>query len=295
MGGIWPNLILGGTPHAGVPTLHRSLDKHPSIFMCPRVGSGFFSRTWDRVETDADAFGEAERSYLDLFAEGRDQPVRGEASPGYFIHPQAPERIAETIPDARVVLALRDPVERAHAWWSLARARTPDVGAFGPLVERELERVDPRFPGFLSPGRYGTHLERWIEAIDRDRIRVVVFADLVEHRLDVFEEIADHVGVDPEAMAGIEDGGLHDPHRVPRNAVAAWIRSSERVARIARTVLPEEWRIRLGDEVLAQQPETPSIDPDARERLAAFYAPEIERAEELVGRDLADLRRTWDR
>lgn len=293
MGGPWPNLVIAGVPKAGTTSLHRYLDQHPEIFMCPVKESTFFSHTWDEVADDPDALEEAKAGFLELFEEGRDHPVRGDTTPGYLQHPRAADRIAGTIPDVRILFVLRDPVERAHSWWLMAKRRGWDVPDFPTLVEEEIEQGEPR-DGFLPAGRYGTHLERWLERFDRDQIKVMLFADLGEDTLAFLEEIAAFVDVDPDAMARVDHETVHNPYREPRNRVAGWLRTSEPVAKVARLVLPKEWRITIGDELLVRKPPKPPIEPKARDRLAAFYEPEVARAEDLLGRDLPELRASWD-
>lgn len=293
MGGLWPNLVVPGVPKAGTSALHRALGQHPEVFTCPVEKIGFFSRTWDRVEDDPEAFGDEERAYLETFEPGRDHPVRCETSPGYFTHPEAPARIRETVPDVRLLFILRDPVDRARSWWGLARGYRAEIGGFSAFVDRELDRPDPAYPGFLPPGRYGTHLERWMKHVDRDRILTVVYDDLVQDPSSCLAEVAAFLDVDPGPMRDVDVADRHDPSPVPRNALAGWLRRSDRVARLARKVLSEEWRVTLGDEVLAEEVETPPIDATASRRLARYYEPEIARLEELLGRSVPELRRTW--
>lgn len=293
MAGPWPNLVIAGVPKAGTTSLHRYLDQHPEIFMCPVKESTFFSHTWDEVADDPEALDEAKREFLELFEAGRDHPVRGDTTPGYMQHPKAADRIRETTPEARILFVLRDPVERAHSWWLMARRRGWDVPDFPTLVEEEIAAGEPR-GGFLPAGRYGTHLERWLDRFDRDQVKVMLFADLGGDTLAFLEEVAAFVGVDPDAMARVDHETVHNPYREPRNRVAKWLRTSETVARLARATLPESWRIKIGDEILVTKPDKPGIDPEARDRLVEVYAPEVERTEELLGRDLPELRGSWD-
>lgn len=292
MGGLWPDLIIAGLPHAGVPTLHRYLDKHPSIFMGPERRPRFFAEVWDEVEDDPDAFREAEQAFLAGFEEGRDLPVRGHAHPDCIVHQEAPGRIRETIPDARVLFVLRDPAEHAHAWWTTARRRGRELGSFPEFVEDELSDGGPAQGSIVDFGRYGTHLARWLDPFDRERIRVVLFTDLVDDPRPVLAEIARFVEVDPEPFREVDLEDLHNPYGAPRNAAARWLRSNETVSRLARLTLPKDWRIYIGDDLLVERRERPSAGDAAVDELWELYDPEIDRLEELLDRDLGALRRT---
>lgn len=293
MTGPWPNLLIAGAPKAGSTSLHRYLDQHPAIFMCPKKEVAFFSGTWDDIADDPDALEEAKRDYCSLFEEGRDHAVRGDTSPAYLQHPRTPARIAGEIPDARILVVLRDPVKRAHSWWLMARRRGWDVPDLATVVDTELKREETKWNGCLPPGRYGTHLKRWLDRFDRDQLKVMLFGDLKADTLAFLEEIAEFVDVDPDGMKQVDYETVHNPYREPKNRLAKWLRTSEPVAKAARLLLPEETRIYLGDELLVDKPDKPPIDPDARDRLAAFYEPEVAQAEELLGRDLSELRASW--
>src|SRR5690349_6946884 len=86
------------------------------------------------AETTASRRVEGEATYLRLFAAARDERYRGEASPSYIWHPSAPDAIDERVRDARVIIALRDPVDRAYSAFLHAR-RSTERRTFLQVVE----------------------------------------------------------------------------------------------------------------------------------------------------------------
>src|SRR5437763_505157 len=100
----WPNLFVVGAPKAGTTSLWLYLDRHPDIWMAPVKEPQFFSGLW----YDQD-------SYLRLFAPGARFKLRGEASPSYLAKAGVAEASKRVSPDARIVIMLRDPVERAYS------------------------------------------------------------------------------------------------------------------------------------------------------------------------------------
>src|SRR4051812_18863671 len=107
MGGNLPNLLIVGAAKAGTTSLHAYLDLHPSVFMSRRKELKLFNRpTW---REDLDGY----RAQFPVAA-----PIRGESSPAYSMAPwigSVPERIHETIPEAKIVYMVREPVERTIA------------------------------------------------------------------------------------------------------------------------------------------------------------------------------------
>lgn len=288
----WPNLFIVGAGKAGTTSLHRYLGEHPEIFMCPEKEAQFFSKRWDGAD-DADDLAAAKASFLELFADAGDAPIRGTTSPDYIWRPEVPQRIAQVVPDARILASLRDPIERAWSGYLMRVRRGAPREGFLEEVRADLSGDDDQ-PQLVRRGFYAQHLERYLDRFGRDRVKVVLFEDLKSDTLGLLQEIAGFLDVDPEAMERVDHETVHNPYGVPRNAVARWLLQDESIKAVARRLLPEDLRIALGEHVLLEKPDKPTMDPKAREILVEAYEPEIERLEAMLGRDLPELRVSWD-
>lgn len=289
----WPNFFLIGAAKAGTTSLHRYLDEHPEIFMSPVKETYFFSETLDELEDDPEALDDAIEDYLALFGDAGDAPVRGESTPGYLWWESVPERIEAHVDDPRFAVSLRDPVERAYSDYWMARRKGLEDRSFLERVRDELDALEPREHGFVAPGLYHRHLERYVDRFGRESLHVVLIEQMKQDPLGVLQGLARFLDVDPEAMAEVDYETVHNPHGVPKNPLAGWLRESELVARASRLVLPERVRIYLGEHVLVEKQEKPPIDPEARAVLEEVYEPEIAALEKMIGRDLPELRSSW--
>lgn len=298
--GPWPTFVICGAPRSGTTSLHRYLGQHPDVFMSPVKETHFFGRRLDEAEAkarsgeDPSAVEHAEAWYLELFAEGKDATARGEATPAYFYHPKAADRIASYLPGGTVLFLLRDPIERAHSHFCFRLREGYLDTTFEAFLEDRLAK-DPRAEedDYLRVGRYHTHVSRYVDAVGEDRVKVLLFDHLKERPLDVLEDVAPFLGVDPGPMADVEYGKKHNPYGRSRNRLAHFLRTDDRVRRAARLVLPKPVRIWLGEDVLLDRVEKPPLTEEAVEMLRPLYAPEVERLEELLGRELPELKRTW--
>jgi hypothetical protein len=114
---IWPNFFIVGVAKAGTTSLAYWLKQHPQIFIPAIKEPRFFAH--DLVEPFVRPVIQ-EEEYLKLFQGAGNYPARGEASTSYFTHwQQVPERIKSNVSDARIIILLRDPVERAHSAWMM--------------------------------------------------------------------------------------------------------------------------------------------------------------------------------
>jgi hypothetical protein len=138
--------------------------------------------------------------------------VTGEASPYYLFHPLAAARAARILPDARLVVLLRDPVERAwsHYRHEVRAGREPlgfaDALAAEPVrlagAEAALRAgltnaatLAHRTSSYIARGRYAHQLRRWLEHYPREQLLVVQAEALFEEPVREFGRVVEHLGV----------------------------------------------------------------------------------------------------
>ena len=209
-----PDFLVVGTQRGGTTSLYRYLCDHPAVV--PAVlekGVHYFdtrpgrSAAWyrSRFPTSWARTRAARRSGA--------PSVTGEASPYYLFHPAAPTRARAIVPDARIIVLLRDPMTRAYSHHRHERMRGFERLPFDEAVRREAARLDfdaadidgdpaasfrHRHFSYVARGRYFEQLERWFAAFPANRIHVIVseqfFAEPERVFLDVqrFLELPEH-------------------------------------------------------------------------------------------------------
>ena len=152
--GALPNLVIIGAMKCGTTSLHACLDAHPDIAMARPKELNFFLGPADGGAGWAEGNWHRGPEWYAARFDPR-APVRGEASPGYTspAHPEAAGRMAALIPGARLVYAVRDPIERAISQYRHHRregteTRAPEEALLDPASQyvsrgRYLERLAP--------------------------------------------------------------------------------------------------------------------------------------------------------
>jgi hypothetical protein len=180
-----PDFLVLGTQKGGTTSLFAYLADHPQVIAPTAKELHHFDYRYHRGSIWY-------RSRFPLRASLRHREGggrTGEASPSYLFHPDVPGRVAADLPDARLVVLLRDPVERAHSHWRHQVRLGVEQLAFADAVEAEAERLSAPDAdvGLFSPlrefsyvhrGRYGEQLARWIDAVGRERLLVLRSDDL---------------------------------------------------------------------------------------------------------------------
>ena len=103
MGKRLPNFLGLGVQKGGTTTLQRMLEQHPSVFLSPRKELHYFSLH----------YAQGQSWYEHQFCDADEVQLCGDITPYYLFHPHAPARVQALLPHARLIVLLRDPVERA--------------------------------------------------------------------------------------------------------------------------------------------------------------------------------------
>ncbi len=172
-----PNFLYIGPDKAGSSWLHEMLIRHPEVYLTPAKDLYYFDRYYDRGTS----------WYAEQFRDAADQPVVGEVCQDYLFHDQAAARIAETLDHPRMMVSLRDPVERAWSSWLYARKHGMWPDEFG----RALREV----PELLGHSRYATGLDRFGAHFDRDLFHIAVFDDLATDPQSFLDATTDFLAV----------------------------------------------------------------------------------------------------
>ena len=213
-----PSFLIVGAQRCGTTSMYKTLSQHPMVL--PAVvhkGAHYFDT----------GYGHGPAWYRGHFplqitarraapAPGR-LPITGESSPYYMFHPLAGQRIATDLPGVRLLVLLRDPVERAYSAHTHETARGFETEPFERALELEPMRLageeekliaDPAYRShshqhhaYVARGRYADQLRRLEALFGRDRMHVVDSQRFFTDPEPVFAEVVDFLGIG--AAAGI--------------------------------------------------------------------------------------------
>jgi len=178
-----PNLIVIGAQKCGTSGLHYYLSLHPEVSMSAPKELNFFI---------------AERNYprgLEWYSRHFDPSARcrGEASPNYTTYPQhlgVPERMAEVVPDAKLVYIVRDPIERITAHWVHNYAKRREKGTLSETL------LHPN-TSYVSRSKYFMQLQRFLAHFPEEQILVLDNQDLRDERMPTLRRLFEFAGGDP--------------------------------------------------------------------------------------------------
>ena len=290
-----PSFFLVGAPRCGTTTLNEVLDAHPEIFMSANKEPWFYAIS-DRSEPftgPGDGQGIRSRSdYEALFEASGSAVAVGEASTLYLSSEHAAERIALDVPDARIVVTLRDPVQRAFSNFSQHRWQARETLGFDEALAAGPGRVASGWAPFWdyeALSRYGAQLENWFRVFDREQVHAILFDDLVTRRNEVLSDLYGHVGVDPSFRP--PDPGAVNASGQPKSArLHAFLRGSSGPKRLLKAMVPSKARAAMREGVDRRNVSKAELPADQRPALEARLRTDLEHAGDLLG---ADLVKRW--
>jgi Sulfotransferase family len=305
-----PDFLILGAPKAGTTALHAALTQHPDVFMCrpkePKYwicddapppawrgpGDMHSRQEWLWRRTD----------YERLFDGAPADRLRGESTPFYLWHRGAQRRIAASLPDARLIAVVRDPIDRAYSnWMHLWSDGLEPVCDFEAAFARERERIDAGgapFWRYAELGRYGEQLGHLFGLVDPSRVLVLRYRSIVDDPRGAVDRTCEFLGLTPGLVDSI-------PHDNSRNFVTPGLRA-QALGKVVRSgawlgqfAPPQVWRHAsaplLSRLARSGAPSRPLLAPEARERLLPAFADDIRLLSSLTGEDFGDWLSTRSR
>jgi len=271
-----PNLVIAGVARGGTTSLFSYLGAHPDICPSRRKETEYFSPLHDGGALAPLA------SYAANFSHCRDERYRMEATPGYMFGGERIARaIQDTLPDARIIIMLRDPTARAVSFFKFFKSRfhLPKEMTFPDYIagchercslDKAARAIAPEY-GALHSGLYAEFILPWFE-IFGDRL-MVTFSDQLKDKSGLMTQLCDWLGLDGGAVDW-EELRVFNPSAMYRGAalhrLALWFNNS------AEPFLRRHERLktqlaRIYSRVNAQQSE--QIDTSTLAELREYFDP----------------------
>ncbi len=307
-----PDFFIAGAPRAGTTTLYHLLHQHPEIFMSPVKEPHFFAM--DDIEpaflrnkiqlelTKIDIekfFNENPRPfihryyfrdwqpYLRLFEHAQNEKRIGEASTSYLWSPSAAAKIKEKIPGAKIIISLRNPVERAFSHYLMERRMILTRKDFHQHLKED--NSNPVYtwgasPMYIGLGKYYAQVKRFLDIFGKENVFIGLFEELKMDYLKHIRNIYSFLGVDYLFSPAMPDET--NPSALPK---FEWIEKAWDTYEIKRVIEKTTGnRFRKAIKELFYTSEiSMEMQQEDKEFLRKEFMPDILKLQDLIQRDLS--------
>lgn len=256
-----PNFLVIGAMRCATGWIRQCLMEHPDIFVA-RYETHFFDRNYER---GVDWWEETH------FSEYNGERAIGEKTATYLHDPEVPRRIADIIPEVKLVCCLRDPIDRLcshYLWWTRARKNTT---TFSEAASLESD--------FVQRSLYFKQLKLFLEEFPRERILIKIYEDKDEDSQAFIRDIYKYVGVDDSFVPPSVD--LQTKRGALENVNRFWFSTSRLMLHPRAPLILKKIYTKIRPRWEGQ-----GIDEDTLIDLAHFFKDDILELEEFLNRDL---------
>jgi len=277
-GGL-PGFLGIGAERSATTWMFQCLMEHPEVFVPEEKELHFFSTHYD----------EGLAWYLDWFRNSNGKRAVGEVSPEYIYAPEAPARISSVIPQVRLIVSLRNPIERAFSQYGWEVLRELHSYTFEEALER--------FPDYIEKGFYAEQIKRYYACFPREQLLIFFYEDMVKDPLAIIQQVYRFVGVDSAYVPGMlhfkQNRGMTNRDSLLMNAllpVSGLMRSNYLPDRaLLQRSLVKLRRLRIVEHILNlffKKYGSRQIDKNTRAGLQSTFEHHNQRLSTLIGRDV---------
>ena len=300
--GDYNYLIVGGTTKAATTSLFAYLTDHPAICAATYKETRFFLSSDYPLPSRYRYNGDAEE-YTDLFPNCDETQLRMEATPDYLYCEKALKRIAEFLPQAKLVFSLREPISRLISWYRFAKqiGKLPQTMNFDAYVGLLFTSLDcdtdneEQHLQTLQQGCYTIHLKRYFNQFGPARIHVLFYEELAAQPVSVMASLCNFAGIDADFYADytfkvtnrterMRNSELHRKYRDFRFRLRRWTHDKPIIHNplrmIRQTIEPIYLRLNTQPDKEIQ------LSKETQHRLADYYQHDIDALAELIGKPL---------
>jgi hypothetical protein len=187
-----PDFLIIGAQRAGTTSLFHYLSQHPNSRPPLLKEIHYFDLNPQK----------SPNWYFAHFPQNRGDFITGEASPYYLFHPEVPARVAKLLPTVKIIILLRNPIERAYSNYQHSVSLGIEKRSFEQAIQPELEgQVYPigsiahREQSYLARGLYAEQLARWLKIFPRKQFLILKSENFFQNPLENLNAVSAFLGL----------------------------------------------------------------------------------------------------
>ncbi len=226
------------------------------------------------------------KTYLALFNHVRDEKIVGESSTYYLYDPDAAKLIHQKIPNAYILISLRDPVERVWSHNLIQKNSGRKQDSFHEQINKELKnQIDLDKPHIrLKAGLYYDDVKRYLELFGRKQVKIIIMEEWTKNVKNTVNEITRFLGLNYIVNDDFDENAYH-AYGVPRGQIVQSIVRNPKIKKIANSFFSQSSKESVKN-FLFKKSTKPKMNEEDSAKLVKFYQDDVRKLEKLLGRKL---------
>jgi len=276
-----PNFFIVGAPKAATTSLYYFLKDCPEVYshdiFTVNISHFFY--------TDKNAILRGnKKKYLQLFSQVNGEKAIGEATATYLRDPESPKLIHDEIPNAKIIIILRDPIERIFSHYLFFKSSDLEKRSFREAVvnlsSKNLSEQE-EFNVYLDSSMYFEQVQRYLDIFGSKQVKILIFEDFVKNPKDNLREVLDFLGINSEPPEFTNK--KYNEYGESRNRIFHYLRKSNTIRKLSAR-LPQDLVTKLRDEILLKKSNKPKLSKEERAFLENYFLDDIIKLQKLLNR-----------
>ena len=275
----WPDFFIVGAPRTGTTSLQNYFEEIPNILMCPKE-SGYFSKLSPGPTI-------SEENYSNSFQIASDKQLVGDATAIYLRDPETPQLIHDANPDAKIIIMLRDPVERAFSHYLMYLRDGYETDSFSNKL-KDFILKKPTSGNFynyiIMPSFYHKSITRYLNIFGKKNIKILIYEDFSANTIKIVQEILDFLDISGFMPKNI--GKKYNEYGKPLGETGRSIIENTTIKNIAKRFLPKSKRTSLQKTIFNQKGQKPTLNENDTKILQDLFQDDVIQLKKSLNRNL---------
>jgi hypothetical protein len=277
-----------GAPKAGTTSLYYYLNEHPEVEMSREKEPDYFSD--ESIQKQDMYYGNqrinSEEKYHSLFNKESKDIVFGEASVSYLFYENVAEDIKKYNPNAKIIIMLRNPIDRAFSHYLMDYRLGLVSDSFEDIINKKSKHKDAHlfYQQYIEVSEYSNQIERYLKEFDAKNILFIDYEDFKIDTREVVRKAYDFLDINSEYIAEINK--KHNTFTMPKNNFIRFIYSFVFIRNILTVLFTKKLIISIRF-LLFKQDKKPVLFDETRKQLEQYFKKDVLKLNDIMNKDFS--------
>ena len=279
------DFFIVGAPKAGTTSLYHYLNEHPQVEMSSQKEPDYFS---DKAINEQGMYYGKNRvntldKYESLFVQ-KESVVYGEGSVSYLFYDNVAEDIKKYNPNAKIIIMLRNPIERAFSHYLMDYRLGLISDSFENIITKKSKHKNAHlfYQQYIEVSKYTTQIQRYLDFFEKDSILFIDYDDFKKNVSETVDKVYNFLNISTDFAANINT--KYNAFTMPKNKIIRFIYSFVFLRKILTFLFPI-YLVRNIRGFLFEEDEKPELLKETRVLLGKIFNDDIRKLEEVLGKD----------